>query len=114
MLTMGRRSVLRSRDCVNGYENGARGETRTLTPLSGLGILSPVRLPVSPPRHYRIDSIHFFAAAEPGPTHSRSMRAETRRSKTGQGQAIPEPASAAARAHPGMAISAREGGCAAS
>jgi hypothetical protein len=28
---------------------GARGRSRTVTPLSGPGILSPVRLPVSPP-----------------------------------------------------------------
>ena len=31
--------------------NGARGRNRTVTPLSGPGILSPVRLPVSPPGH---------------------------------------------------------------
>ena len=29
--------------------SGARGRNRTVTPLSGPGILSPVRLPVSPP-----------------------------------------------------------------
>ena len=29
--------------------DGARGRNRTVTPLSGPGILSPVRLPVSPP-----------------------------------------------------------------
>ena len=31
------------------HATGARGRNRTVTPLSGPGILSPVRLPVSPP-----------------------------------------------------------------
>jgi hypothetical protein len=33
----------------DGGITGARGRNRTVTPLSGPGILSPVRLPVSPP-----------------------------------------------------------------
>ena len=35
---------------------GARGRNRTVTPLSGPGILSPVRLPVSPPGRIQLSS----------------------------------------------------------
>jgi DNA-binding winged helix-turn-helix (wHTH) protein len=45
---------------------GAGGENRTLTPLAGLGILSPVRLPVSPPRRRRQASIEARRATRRG------------------------------------------------
>ncbi len=42
---------LSQRPVINEESLGARGRNRTGTILSNLGILSPVRLPVSPPGH---------------------------------------------------------------
>ena len=40
---------------LRATRTGAGGGNRTRTPLAGPGILSPVRLPISPPRHTQTD-----------------------------------------------------------
>ena len=45
---------------------GARDRNRTGTSLSGLGILSPVRLPVSPPGHVSLSASAFSSLLDSG------------------------------------------------
>lgn len=44
-------------------DNGARGQTRTGTEFNLRGILSPLRLPISPPGHF--ESLEAEAGIEP-------------------------------------------------